>query len=236
MNATSPSVQARGCERDRRERADDAVVVDQRRDELAGELEHAVVAVVAVLAHAADVLARDHPAGAQHLPGPALVAAEDREGRRHLVADARPGRDLEPVVAQDPDRRAVRAQRPHRLVDDGPEQLLLVVGLGEALGDAQDRVQPLGELDLEGASDARRRHRFRGQRLARVAQQAAEQRRSARRGRGRRGPGHPGFAPVVVLTHAHVPMVAPRGRSYGHASGPEQARTDVPGTRRHRVR
>ena len=66
-------------ERDRRQRADDAVVVDQRGDELAGELEHAVVAVVAVLAHAADVLARDHPAGAQHLAGPALVAAEDRE-------------------------------------------------------------------------------------------------------------------------------------------------------------
>ena len=210
-------------ERDRRERADDAVVVDQRGDELAGELEHAVVAVVAVLAHAADVLARDHPAGAQHLAGPALVAAEDREGRRDLVADARPGRDLEAVVAQDPDRRAVGAQRPHGLVDDGPEQLLPVVGLGEALGDAQDRVQPLGELDLEGAGDARR--------APPVPRPAARPRGAAGRGTATArprgvaedsGPGHPGFALVVVLTHAHVPMVAPRGPFQRRASGPER--------------
>ena len=129
-------------------------------------------------------------------PGQPSSRPEERQASRPTSSsDAGPGGDLEVVVAQDPDRRGVDAQRPHRLVDDHPEQLLAVVRRDQAPGDAEDGVEALGELDLEGSTrQARRRHRLRG-RIARWSPAGRRNDAMARRPAvvGRRGPsGTPG--------------------------------------------
>jgi hypothetical protein len=106
--------------------ADDPVVVDERRDQVARELEDALVAGD-VERVAPRVGQRGDPSGPQHLPGPALADTEDRERAGDLVRDARPRGDDQPLVAEDPDRDEVGAQAVARLVDDHPEQRLAVV-------------------------------------------------------------------------------------------------------------
>ena len=163
--------------------------------------------------------------------------------RRDLVGEPGPGRDLEAVVAQHPDRRRVGAQRPLRLVDDHPEQLLPVVRGGQAPGDAEDGVEALGELGLD--ADRPSRSRVAG-RLDAVRAAGRHRRRSGGGSRPRRrdrlaapvvgtavdDPATTGFALGVVWARAHVPMVAPRGRPAGPPSVPVPARTFVPGTGR----
>ena len=114
----------------------------------------------------------DHPARAQDVADPALISVEGRQARRDLVADPRPGSDLELVAIEDPDRRGVRPQDAHRLVDDRPEQLLAVVRRGQPLGDPEDGVEPFRELDLERTTLG---GRHRGQRLALGAQEGSEE-------------------------------------------------------------
>ncbi len=122
-------------------------------------------------------------AGSQDLRDPALVDAEGRQCGGDLVGHARRCGHAELVVAQDPDRDVVDPQRPARLVDDGAEELLAVVRLGETLGDPEDAVEALGELGFEtgaavgrgvvcGVTDERVRDR----------KQLAEHGRSSRRG------------------------------------------------------
>ena len=142
--------------------------------------------------------------------------------RRHVRRQARPRRDVEAVIAQDADRRAVGAQRPPRLVDDHPEQLLAVVGCGQPLGDPEDGVQPLGELDLDGRG--RRRPGRPGATPA--TEQSPEQGRRGASTRGtadRRVPGTPGpRSPSVDARsrrHRRIrdlgPRVGPRSRVTG---------------------
>ena len=137
---------------DRRQRADDPVVVDERRDQVAGDLEGGVVRLPRVLVIAADVRVGQDVPGAQDLADPALVATEDRQAPGQLVGETGPGRDLEEVVAQDADRRRVGAQGALGLVDDHPEELGPIVRGGQPSGDPEDRVESLGELGLEGAT------------------------------------------------------------------------------------
>ncbi len=162
---------------DGRQGTDHPVVVDERGDQVAGELDDAVVACIAVAEVAADIGEREHPPGPQDLADPALVAMEGREARRDVVRQPGPGGDLEAIVLEDPDRRHVGAQGPLRLVDDHAEQLGSVMRAGQSLGDAEDGVESLRELRLEGgrhvvagtpAEVGLRRHRSgrRGQRLA----------------------------------------------------------------------
>ena len=141
--------------RDRGQRAQDPVVVDERRDQVAGDLERGVVRHRCVELIAANVGVGEDVAGAQDLADPALVASEDRQLPGQLVGEAGPRRDLEGVVVQDPDRGGVGAEGPLRLVHDHPEQVGAIVRGGQASGDAEDGVESLGELGLEGT--ARRR-------------------------------------------------------------------------------
>ena len=144
--AARPVVRLAG---DRRKRPDDAVMVDGRRDEVAGELQDAGVALVAMTRVVACIGVGQHAPGPQDLADPALVAVERRQPGRHVVRQASPRGDLEAVVLEDPDRRHVRAEDSLRLVHDRPEQFLPVVRGRQALGDAEDRVEALGELRLQ---------------------------------------------------------------------------------------
>ena len=227
-------------ERDRRERADDAVVVDERRDEVAGELEHAVVAVDSRACASPRTSSRaTDAAGAQDLADPALVAAEDRQAsrrrRRSMPAQAATSRRSSRRI-----RIVVLSARSARIVSSTMvrNSSCAIVRRGEPLGDAR------------GRSPAARRARPRGGGATLVGVDRLRGERLPRRGAAARGtatvrrpgsrmaadPGTPGSRSSLLLTHAHVPMVAPPGRSTRPASGPEPARTDVPGARRHRAR
>ena len=89
------------------------------------------------------------PTGPQHLADPALADAERRQGGREVVGQARPRGHVQLVVAEDPDRDVVDAESPFRLVHDRAEQFLSIVRRGQPLGDAEDAVEPLGELRFE---------------------------------------------------------------------------------------
>ena len=155
MNATSPLVQSARLARDGGQRTEDPVVVDERRDQMAGDLERGVVRHRGVELIAANVGVGEDVPGAQDLADPALVASEDRQLPGQLVREAGPRRDLEGVVVQDPDRCGVGAEGPFRLVHDHPEQVGAIVRGGQATGDAEDGVESFGELGLERS--ARRR-------------------------------------------------------------------------------
>ena len=109
---------------DGRQRADDPVVVDQRRDELAGELED-----VRRTGRSRGCRPGGRPGrrGRGRSAGPRRPSPR-RGGRpaggRRLVGQPGPGGEVEAVVLEDADRRAVGAQGAPRLVDDRPEQLL----------------------------------------------------------------------------------------------------------------
>ena len=145
----SPSVHSRCCERRGRQHADHAVVMDQWRDQVAGELEDARVALDAVPAVVARVRPGGHPTGPQDLGDPALVDREHGQGVGDLIGQAGPGRDHEPILLDDPDRDVVDAQGPPCLVHDRPEQLAPVVALRQPFRDVEDGIEPLGELRLE---------------------------------------------------------------------------------------
>ena len=134
---------------DRGQRADDAIVVDERRDQVAGEFDDPVVPGVAVTRVVANVRPGQHTTGAEDLADPTLVAMERRQVGRHLVRQARPRGDLEAVVLEDPDRRDVGSQGTLGLVDDGSEQLLAIVRGRKAFGDPEDGVEALGQLGFE---------------------------------------------------------------------------------------
>ena len=138
--------------RDRGQRAQDPVVVDERRDQMAGDLERGVVRHRCVELIAANVGVGEDVPGTQDLADPALVASEDRQLPGQLVREAGPRRDLEGVVVQDPDRGGVGAEGPSGLVHDHPEQVGAIVRGGQASGDAEDGVETLGELGLEGTA------------------------------------------------------------------------------------
>ena len=138
-----------GLARDRRQGAEDAVVVDQRGDQVAGDLERWVVRLPRVLGIAAHVRVGKDVSGAQDRADPSLVAAEDRQAPGELVRETGPGRHLEDVVAQDPDRRRVGSQGALGLVDDHPEEVGPIVRGGQPSGDPEDRVESLGQLRLE---------------------------------------------------------------------------------------
>ena len=216
MNATSPLGPLARLVRDGRQRADDPVVMDERRDELAGELEDARRSA---RSHASGPRARRRgtpdPAGAQDLADPALVAVEDGEAGRDLVGEAGPGRDIEPVVAEDPDGRGCprggRACVSSTIVRNSSwrsceaasrSAMPSTVSRRSASSTSSGRALAAGSA-ASGSPCARSRP-------------PEERRPAAALGRvGPSGPGQPGFALVVGLTHAHVPMVAPRGRSIG---------------------
>ena len=80
---------------DRRQGAEHPVVVHERRDQVAGDLEHGVVRHLCVKLIVADVGVGEDVAGAQDLADPALVAAEDRQAPGQLIWEAGPCRDLE---------------------------------------------------------------------------------------------------------------------------------------------
>ena len=175
MNATSPLVQARGSRRDRRQGA------ETRSWWMSGAIRWPATSKTPSYRSRAcwrsprtSGIGQDVP-GAQDLADPALVAPEDRqapgERRRGGPAQAATSRT---VVAQDPDRRGVGAQGALGLVDDHPEEVGPIVRGGQPSGDAEDRVESLGELGLEGA--ARRRGML-------ATGRAGGGRRSARRAR-----------------------------------------------------
>ena len=113
--------------RHRRQRPDHAVVMHERRDEVARELEDAVVFARAVAPIGARVRPGCGPTGPQHLADPALTDAERRQGGGQVVGQASPRRDVQLVVAEDPDRDVVDAESPFRLVHDRAEQVLSFV-------------------------------------------------------------------------------------------------------------
>ena len=137
---------------DRRQGAEHPVVVHERGDQVAGDLEHGVVRHLCVQLIVANVRIGQDVAGAQDLADPALVAFEDRQAPGQLVGETGPCRDLEAVVAQDADRRRVGAQGALGLVDDRPEEVGPIVRGGQPSGDPEDRVESLGEFGLEGAT------------------------------------------------------------------------------------
>ena len=204
---------------DRGQRADHPVVVHERRHDHAGELDDARISFEAHRLDLADIGERQDAAGPQDLTDPPLVATEDRQPDGHLVRESRPRRGAQPIAMQDADHRAIRAEGATCLVDDGPEELLSVVGRGQPLGDPEDGVEPFGELHLERAI-ARRRP---GESLAdRASEQAPEQGRPGAvtwRG-GRDGPGQAGHALAETMTHAHPPMVASTADPDGGPSVP----------------
>ena len=153
MNATSPLVQSRGS----RVTADSAPMT--RSWWMSGAMRSpansndAVVALVAVARRSSRTSAQASTWPVRRT-SPTQPSSRRKTGSRpgELVGQAGPGGDLEPVVAQDPDRRRVGAQGTLRLVDDHPEQLGPVVRGGQPPGDAEDGVEALGELGLEGAA------------------------------------------------------------------------------------
>ncbi len=201
---------------DRRQRADDTIVVDQGRGEVAGHLEDALVAlgpVGRVQPHVREGQDMPRP---EHLVHPAFVAVEDRQPAGDVIGDAGPGRDLESIVVKHPDRRRVGAEHTLGLAEDGPKELLAVMRGGEASGDPEDGVETLRQLGLEPRASERDPGRVRLRDGGRpVGPAEAPEDRSAgrcarpvgrRSGRGRpRRSGHdvgPGWS------RAHGPMVA----------------------------
>ena len=135
--------------RDRGQRADHPIVVDERRDEIGGEIDDAVVPIGAGVGLRAAIRPGGHPSGAQDVADQALADAEDRQGRRQLVGQPGPRRDRQLVAVEDADRHVVDPQRPPGLVDDRAEQLAPVVRRSQPLGDAEDGIEALSELGLE---------------------------------------------------------------------------------------
>ncbi len=88
------------------------------------------------------------PTRPQQFTDPAFAHIEHRQGPRRLTGKTRPGRDDQLVILEDPDRHVVHAERAARLFHDRAEEVLAVMRRGEALGDPEDRVEPLGELGL----------------------------------------------------------------------------------------
>ena len=230
---------------DRRQRAEHPVVVHERRDQVAGDLERGVVRHLCVQLIVADVRVGEDVAGAQDLADPALVATEDRQAPGQLVGEAGPCRDLEAVVAQDADRRRVGAQGALGLVDDHPEEVGPIVRGGQPSGDPEDRVEALGELGLEGAHPTVRRALVTGAgaagRIGHVALgsgEPADERPSRRR---RRAAGVRGVRRRPVLgrlietgdgARAHGSMVAPQAPAAVPPSVLVAGRTIVRGGRR----
>ena len=180
-------------------------------------------------------------AGAQDLADPALVATEDRQAPGQLVGKAGPGRDLEAVVAQDADRRRVGAQGALGLVDDHPEEVGPIVRGGQPSGDPEDRVEPLGELGLEGAARLVRRVLVMGAgaagRIGHVALGSGDPTDERPRSRRRRAGGVRGVRRRPVLgglietddwARAHVSMVAPQAPAAVPPSVLVAGRTIVP--------
>ena len=165
-------------------------------------------------------------ARAEDLADPALVAPEARHPLGDAVGEAGRGRDLEPVVAQDPDRGRIGPQDALRLVDDHPEEVGPIVRRGQPAGDAEDRVETLGELGLEprigdhpgGLTRGLRTHQLVAADHPLEDGAAARRRRSVGRPGGHRGPVRDGVTDSSFWARAHVPMVAVPGRSEGPPS------------------
>ena len=167
------------------------------------------------------------------LADPAFVASKGREAFRQVVGQAGPGGDFEDVVVEDTDRRGVCAQGASRFVDDHAEQVRSVVRRGKPSGDPEDRVEPLGELRLEGPTirrDTARSDRVGGRARGAVAVGSGEAADERARTRGRRalGVGGVGRRPVrdrlVDIDdrpRAHEWMVSPREPSAVPPSVPD---------------
>ncbi len=104
-------------------RPDHPVVVDQRRDEVAGGLDDALGSLGAVprVLRASDQAAiwpvwRTSPTQPSSTPN-------GRQRPRGLLGQAGPGRDDQVVVLDDADRDVIDTQRAQRLIDDRAEQL-----------------------------------------------------------------------------------------------------------------
>jgi hypothetical protein len=123
--------------------------MDERCDQVSGDLEGRVVALGCVALLAAHIRVGQDLPGAQDLADPPLVARDDRQALREVIGKASPRSDLEDVIAEDADGGRVGAQRQPRLVDDHAEEVGPIVRRGEPPGDAEDRVEPLGELGLQ---------------------------------------------------------------------------------------
>ena len=134
-----------------RERPDDPVVVDERRDRGRPRRSGRRRTARSRGGRRPDVREREDPAGPQDLADPALVAVED--GQPAATSSGSPAQAATSSRSSCRMRIVVTSARRRAtgLVDDRPEELLAVVRRRQTFGDAEDRVQPLGELDLERA-------------------------------------------------------------------------------------
>ena len=164
MNATSPLVQRRRPRVTADEHPDDAVAMGQRGDEVAGVVEGLRIPLVGDVAIRVDVRPGHDVARPDHVADGPLVAAERRHVASGRVGQSRPGRDLEAILAHEPEGRGVGPERALRLVDDHPDELRAIVRGSQPADDPQDRVERLGELRFD-----RLRGRIGGRRRARIA-------------------------------------------------------------------
>ena len=187
------------------QRPDDPVVVDERRDEVAGERDDALV--VARRRGGRSSRASDQAATCPvRRTSPTQPSSTPNTGSARATLSDRPAQaaTTRPLLLDDADRHVIDPQGAQRLVDDRPEQLRAIVRGGQPFGDVQDRVEPLGELGLGAvARVCRQRHR----RRARTAEEAAVQRGSGQREiRIRSGLGR---GVVRVMARAHGRCIVP---------------------------
>ena len=221
MKATSPLVHDARLAGDRRQRADHPVVVDQRGDEVAGDLDDAVVALEPVARRPRGRPARPAPARSAGPRRPSPRRAEGRQPPGDVVGDAGPGGHLEPVVAHGSGSSWRRPGAP-RFVSSTiiRNSSCAVVRGGQPAGDPEDGVEALGELGLEArGAPAARPGSAPGLGRAIGADDPPEDRapgrgaRSVGRRGGRRRPGRSGRCHPRRRSRAHGPMVARAGPS-----------------------
>ena len=247
MNATSPLVHARGRAGDRGQRADDPVVVDQRRDEVAGEVERLGVALAGDVAVGADVGPGHDVPCRRTSPIEPVVAAEGRHLGDGGVGQPGPRGELEAVVAEEPDGGRVGTEGALRLVDDHPDELGAIVRGGQPAGDAEDacratrRARPRpGAMDCVGQVAAERSGRLVGRglvadRLVGTDDPPEDRARPPPAGvdvvvrAAVDGPSQAGGSPRSGDTRAHGPMVASRGSRAEPPSVLGRGVTIVPG-------
>ena len=217
MNATSPLVQRRRLAGHRRQRPDDAVVMDQRarsggrRTSRASGYRSSAMWRSAWMSGQAMTCARQDtsPMGPSSRPSAGM-------SRASRVGQSRPGRDLEAVVAHEPEGRGVGAERAFRLVDDHPDELRAIVRGGQPADDPQDRVERLGELRFEPAAWPHR-----------PSPPGADPMDPARSAPTRRRRIEPGAAVTPVEDGGAPPVrVDDPSQASGSPSSPVRARTD----------
>jgi hypothetical protein len=138
------------------QRPDHALVMGERRDQVAGEFDDAGVSIDTGGRIGPGVRPRLGSTRPQYLVDPPVVDAECREGCRDVVVDPRPGGELQLVVAKEADRDEIDSECALRLVDDRAKQLLAIVRRSEAFGDAEEAVEAFGELGFEVGARLRR--------------------------------------------------------------------------------